>query len=131
VYISQQSKSYSFRQREKMIASDIVMEIRQMLAQGSISQRAIAQRMGVSRGTVWAIAQGKRRDRPRIIQGNSQFIAPAGRAVRCCGCGGMVQMPCLACYIRRWQSKQRNGRTGFVDNGLQNRKRFRGDRVTD
>jgi len=95
----------SFRQREKMIASDIVMEIRQMLAQGGISQRAIAQRMGVSRGTVWAIAQGKRHDRPRIIQGDSQFVAPAGRAVRCSGCGGLVQMPCLACYIRSYSSR--------------------------
>jgi len=90
-----------------MIASDVVKEIRQMLAEGSLSQRAIAQRMGVSRGTVCAIAQGKRRDYPpRFFQKDMYFVPPAGRPVRCSGCGGLVQMPCLACYIRRWRRRR-------------------------
>jgi hypothetical protein len=87
-----------------MIASDVVKEIRRMLAEGSLSQRAIAQRMGVSRGTVCAIAQGKRRDYPpRFFRNDMYFIPPAGRPVRCAGCGGLVQMPCLACYVRKWR----------------------------
>ena len=90
-----------------MIASDIVKEIRQMLAKGSLSQRAIAQRMNVSRGTVCAIAQGKRSDYPpRFFRKDIHFISPAGVPVRCSGCGGLVQMPCLACYIRRWRRRR-------------------------
>ena len=65
-----------------MIASDIVKEIRQMLAEGSLSQRAIAERMGVSRGTVCAIAHGKRRDYPpRFFRMDMHFIPPAGARV--------------------------------------------------
>ncbi len=87
-----------------MIASDIVQEIRELLAEGSLSQRAIAGRMGVSRGTVSAIAQGKRRDCPsRLFSQEIPFISPAGRPVRCPGCGGLAQMPCLACYINKWK----------------------------
>jgi predicted XRE-type DNA-binding protein len=93
-----------------MIASDIVTEIRQMLAEGSLSQRAIAQRLGVSRGTVWAIAQGKRRDYPPgYLRNNNHFIHPAGRPIRCGGCGGLVQMPCLACHVRRIKTKKSRG----------------------
>jgi hypothetical protein len=90
-----------------MIASDIVKEIRQMLAEGSLSQRAIAERTGVSRGTVCAIAQGKRCDYPpQYFRKDMHFIPPAGLPVRCSGCGGLVQMPCLACYIRQWMRRK-------------------------
>jgi hypothetical protein len=87
-----------------MIASDIIREIQEMLAAGGLSQRAIAERTGVSRGTVSAIAQGKRRDYPpRNFSTQFSFIPPAGRPARCPGCGGLVQMPCLACYLRQWK----------------------------
>jgi len=90
-----------------MIASDVVKEIRQMLAEGSLSQRAIAGRMGVSRGTVCAIAQGKRHDYPpQYFRKDIHLISPAGLPVRCSGCGGLVQMPCLACYIRQWRRRR-------------------------
>jgi len=87
-----------------MIASDIVKEIRQLLAEGILSQRAIAERIGVSRGTVSAIAQGKRRDYPpRSFTNEIHFMPPAGPPIRCPGCGGLAQMPCLACYINTWK----------------------------
>jgi predicted XRE-type DNA-binding protein len=90
-----------------MIASDIVNEIRRMLAEGNLSQRAIAERTGVSRGTVCAIAHGKRRDcSTQYSQKDKHFITPAGQPVRCSGCGGLVQMPCLACYIRQWRTRR-------------------------
>jgi hypothetical protein len=103
-----------------MIASDLVREIREMLAAGGLSQRAIAERTGVSRGTVSAIAQGKRPDyQPRNHSTEFGFIPPVGRPARCPGCGGLVLMPCLACYLRRWKigrqiifpaaAKKRNG----------------------
>jgi transcriptional regulator with XRE-family HTH domain len=42
-----------------MIATTVVDEIRRLLRQGRLSQRKIASRIGVSRGTVNAIALGK------------------------------------------------------------------------
>jgi hypothetical protein len=85
-----------------------VAAIRRMLAEGDLSHRKIARRTGVSRGTVGAIALGKRRDyedpRPAGWGGSSaagDFPPPSGPAQRCPDCGGMVQMPCLACHVRR------------------------------
>jgi len=84
-----------------MIATTLVDEIRRLLQEGQLSQRKIAARMGVSRGTVNAIAQGKRTDRiPRWQKDGGDFTPPAGLYVRCPTCGGMVQMPCLLCYLR-------------------------------
>ena len=85
-----------------MIADEIVREICLLLSEGCLSQRTIARRMGVSRGTVCAVARGKRtEDFSRIRAAGIHFSHPAGRAVRCPDCGGLVQMPCLACYLRR------------------------------
>ncbi len=84
-----------------MIATAVVDEIQRLLRQGELSQRRIASRIGVSRGTVNAIALGRRTDRPAgPRREESGFIAPSGLPVRCPGCGGKVQMPCLLCYLR-------------------------------
>ena len=85
-----------------MIASAVVSEIRDLLAEGALSQRRIAQRLGVSRGTVNAIARGRRPDYDSRRRGPAAdgFMAPGGLPQRCPGCGGMVQMPCLLCHVR-------------------------------
>lgn len=84
-----------------MLANTLVSEIRGLLADGGLSQRKIAQRAGVSRGTVNAIARGRRPDSTvRGPQPPDDSIAPDGLPRRCPGCGGMVQMPCLLCYVR-------------------------------
>lgn len=84
-----------------MIAVRVIDQVKTLLAQGRLSQRAIARRVGVSRGTVHAIARGKRPDHAyRSPQQGDHLIAPSGLYVRCRGCGGKVQMPCLACYVR-------------------------------
>lgn len=90
-----------------MLASAVIEEIHRMLREGRLSQRGIAQQIGVSRGTVNAIAQGKRRDGPRKHPAcEKDFMPPSGLPVRCPGCGAKVQMPCLLCYIRS-QAKRR------------------------
>lgn len=84
-----------------MIATTVVEEIRRMLREGSLSQRQIASHIGVSRGTVNAIALGKRNDNSaRRSSTGEDFIPPTGLPIRCPGCGARVQMPCLLCYIR-------------------------------
>ncbi|NQT40465.1 MAG: helix-turn-helix domain-containing protein [Planctomycetes bacterium] len=84
-----------------MIAPDVVREIRDLLEQGQLSQRKISQKLGVSRGTVNAIAQGKRVDRqPAGGRYGIDRIASTGPPRRCPGCGGLVWMPCLLCHIR-------------------------------
>jgi hypothetical protein len=84
-----------------MIATTVVDEISRMLQEGRLSQRRIALRLGVSRGTVNAIALGKRVcGSAGAAQPEDGFIAPSGLPARCPDCGGKVQMPCLLCYIR-------------------------------
>jgi transcriptional regulator with XRE-family HTH domain len=100
-----------------VIAPAIVDQVRDLLAAGAISQRKIAQRVGVSRGMVNAIARGKRPDyAARQAVSEADFTPPSGPPVRCPQCGGMVQMPCLVCYVRaikqqaRLHNRQRMGR---------------------
>jgi transcriptional regulator with XRE-family HTH domain len=84
-----------------MIAAERIADVRRLLATGGLSQREIARRTGVSRGTVGAVAAGKRTDRtePRHA-GHPELKVPAGPPRRCGGCGGMVAMPCLLCRAR-------------------------------
>ena len=91
-----------------MIATTVIDEIRRLLRKGALSQRKIASQIGVSRGTVNAIALGKRPETsPHWRHEDDGFVPPTGLPVRCPGCGGKVQMPCLLCYIRA--SKARKG----------------------
>ncbi len=90
-----------------MIAVTVVEEIRRMLGEGRLSQRKIASKIGVSRGTVSAIAQGKHVVVLKKQQSDQRgFIPPTGMPVRCPECGGLVQMPCLLCYIRTKRRQQ-------------------------
>ncbi len=105
------------KEGQSMLADSLVEEVRCMLREGRLSQRSIARRLKISRGTVNAIAQGRRRDaserresrlHPREEGG---FIPPSGSPRRCPGCGGLTQMPCLACYLRsRHESRRRCSR---------------------
>ncbi len=91
-----------------MIASAIVDEIKRLLAENRLSQRKISLRLGISRGTVNAIARGTRTDRKACRkQRGYEFPALSSVAERCPGCGGMVQMPCLACRVRaiKWRRR--------------------------
>jgi hypothetical protein len=84
-----------------MIAPPVVEEIKRLLAEGRTSQRKIAKQLGVSRGTVNAIALGKRPERPPVPpDGEDELPPPDGPVMRCPTCGGLVHMPCLACRVR-------------------------------
>ncbi|MBN2296057.1 MAG: helix-turn-helix transcriptional regulator [Pirellulales bacterium] len=87
-----------------MISNTVVNEIRRLLLEKRYSQRKIALRLGVSRGTVNSIATGKRPDYSRRKNtsecGEDGFFPPEGLPKRCPQCGAMVMMPCLACHVR-------------------------------
>lgn len=91
-----------------MIESAVVEEIHRLLDAGALSQRKIALETGVSRGTVNAIALGKRILQPRRgPEAGDDFLPPTGPVARCPICGGMVRMPCLACRVRAGQRDRR------------------------
>ena len=79
-----------------MINNSIIQKIQTLLKQGKMSQRQIAKHIGVSRGTVQAVAKGKR---TLTIAKTVSWVAPTGLPKRCPQCGGHVRMPCLACQI--------------------------------
>ncbi len=91
-----------------MIAPSVVREIKRLLAEGKYSQRKIAHITGVSRGTVGAIASGKRRDyESRTRNPEMELEEPTGPPRRCPGCGGLVYMPCRLCHVRKLVARAR------------------------
>jgi hypothetical protein len=96
-----------------MLAVTVVEEVQRLLNQG-LSQREVARKVGVSRGTVHAIASGKRLplDPRRPHSADEPMEFPDGPTQRCPQCGSRVKMPCLACRVRALQERQRlRGRT--------------------
>ena len=84
-----------------MLAPSMVTEIRRLLVEDKLSQRKIAKLTGVSRGTVGAIASGRRPDYEPRSKSDDEFERPSGPPQRCTTCGGMVYMPCRLCALRR------------------------------
>lgn len=95
-----------------MLSPAKVAEVEQLLAAGSLSQRAIARRAGVSRGTVAAIASGTRRKKPPRPIAGPPFNITASPA-RCPQCGRRVHLPCWACAVEA--IKQSRGYRPFAD----------------
>jgi hypothetical protein len=75
-----------------------IREIDRLLQEGKLSQRQIALHLHVSRGTVSAIATGR-----RGLYGNDDDYrpAPGSPPARCGGCGYRVYLPCRICEIRK------------------------------
>ena len=95
-----------------MITKTVVEEICRLLQSGRFSQRAIARRMQISRGTVGAVAKRTHAFFQRKTDGpHNGFVFPAGMPVRCPRCGAKVQMPCLACYLRDYLQKSKRDKT--------------------
>jgi len=72
--------------------------------------------VGVSRGTVSAIATGRRGEEVRR-QSNDDYAAlgqPTGPVERCPGCGGMVEMPCRLCRAQSVAARSPAVVTRFV-----------------
>jgi transcriptional regulator with XRE-family HTH domain len=86
-----------------MLPTTLVLEIRRLLDRGDLSQRAIAQQLGVSRGLVAEMADGRRGDHGRGAEQDQKRTSPYRELTiptRCPTCGGMVYAPCRLCRAR-------------------------------
>ncbi len=76
-----------------MIAPNKAHRVLELLREGKLTQRSIADELGMSRSTVSSIATGR-----RAVQRSAD--EPRAEYVRCPGCGGKVLMPCRVCNVR-------------------------------
>lgn len=88
-----------------MLEDSVIKQIQMLVQQGHLSQRKIAKQLGVSRGTVQAVANGKRIERSGH-PASATWIAPSGQPQRSPLCGGRVRMPCLACQLYEFDQKE-------------------------
>jgi hypothetical protein len=85
-----------------MIAPHLIEQVQQLLIEGKFSHRKIERITGVSRGTIGAIAAGKRCIRPRSAGfWEDEPVVPDVPPQRCPDCGGMVYMPCRLCRTQK------------------------------
>jgi hypothetical protein len=86
-----------------MLPIALVNEIDFLVHAGTLSHRKIAQRLGVSRGVVDAIANGR-----RSLHGcdSVEEQPPVLPATRCPSCGYRVHLPCLVCRTREHHQRQ-------------------------
>lgn len=97
-----------------MLPLYLVQEIKCLLDEGRVSQREIARRLGVGRGTVGAIALGRRglhgRETPNIAD------QPDEPPQRCGGCGMLVMMPCVYCLAQEYAGRRKRFESGNLPN---------------
>lgn len=89
-----------------MLTLAVVEEIAFHLEAGQLSQRAIAKKLGVSRATVWDMAQGRRGKFGREADVEPEEPERPDPPVRCPECGYLVHFPCLACRTREYRRAQ-------------------------
>jgi len=90
-----------------MLPLVVIQEIRQLLDEGTLSQRKIANKLDISRGTVNAIASGRRGVYGREPDSeNPTLCCLELPPERCLGCGAMVYKPCVLCRAREFRARQ-------------------------
>lgn len=83
-----------------MLTSEKVAAVKALLARRDMSYRAIAARVGVSKGTVASIDRGARAAiRPYRKQDLPAKSGEATEPSRCPTCGCKVYMPCRLCSL--------------------------------
>jgi hypothetical protein len=99
---------FTFNRNLPMLALSTVHEIDRLLNEGKLSQRQIAQRLGVSRGSVGAIASGQR---PLVGKTDPSPGLPAIKSrelpQRCPACGYRIYVPCQICAARSYRAAKR------------------------
>jgi transcriptional regulator with XRE-family HTH domain len=84
-----------------MLPNEQIKDVMRLLGEGRHSQRQIAKLTGVSRIVIHRIASGKRKLRPvteNTTWDEDRYKRPFER---CPVCGGLVQLPCIECIVKR------------------------------
>jgi hypothetical protein len=92
-------------ENDAMLDVATVNEVRRLLDEGCYSHREIARRTGVSRGSVDAIADGRRAHHGREDRAAESQAKPPHQ--RCAECGDLVRLPCVACQARDYLRRKR------------------------
>jgi hypothetical protein len=93
-----------------MHSTALIHEIDRLLKEGELSHRKIATRLGVSRGVVDGLANGRRGLYGKEpLADDRRSLAPTAPAERCSHCGYRVYLPCLICQARehKYNSKDK------------------------
>jgi hypothetical protein len=90
-----------------MLPTTLVHEIDRLLQEGELSHRKIAARLGVSRGTISAIASGRRGLYGKEPVDAHLLRVPSSPPTRCPHCGYRVYFPCNICRTRAHRRRQR------------------------
>ena len=101
-----------------MLSLVMIEKIEWLLRSADLSQRQVAMRLGVSRGSVAAIARGKRSAKQQRSASALQIASKDQHApqivpdfdavpVRCPSCGCRVYLPCLVCHLRKMERDRR------------------------
>ncbi|GAB4134364.1 MAG: hypothetical protein Kow0040_18010 [Thermogutta sp.] len=83
-----------------------VRSVERLLRAGKMSRRAIAAKLGVSRGTVAKIA-ARMKAGPQEDAVSADINAESPPTARCPNCGALVEMPCRACMVLRLRAEGR------------------------
>jgi hypothetical protein len=90
-----------------MHSSALILEIDRLLREGKLSHRKIAARLHVSRGTVGAIASGRRGLYGKDSHDYHDSPLPESPPTRCHHCGYRVYLPCRICLARKLRQQNR------------------------
>jgi predicted DNA-binding protein (UPF0251 family) len=97
---------HRIRLEAAMHTTNVLYEIQRLILAGELSQREIAAHLGVSRGTVGAIASGRRSLAGREPRRTYSPLTPTMPPVRCRRCGYRVYSPCMICRVREHRARQ-------------------------
>jgi hypothetical protein len=90
-----------------MLSAAVIQEVRRLLDEEELSQRAIAARLNVSRGTVWAVVHRQRGLHVCDMSTHARKQHASQRLPeRCSTCGGFVFMPCRLCSTRAFTQRR-------------------------
>jgi hypothetical protein len=85
-----------------MIPPDVVSAVCRLLIETKLSQREIARRTGISRGSVRAIASSRQFENATCRPTEEiDWERPVGSPERCPDCGGLIFPPCILCATRK------------------------------
>ncbi len=109
-----------------MLSLSLVEQIVDLLNEGELSQRRIAARVGVSRGTVASIASGRRGLFGRDPESDdTRSLANLTPAERCPKCGYLIYAPCRVCRSREFQENRKLLRAATIRPQVATRSRRR------